>query len=243
MLGRRPLIVLDQHRHFRLNQPPDDWPDPLVLPTRPAVPDAAALVARVRATGKSEDSEAFEIAVCDAFAALGFIATHIGGRGAPDGTLDAPLGPLAYRAMLECKTWSGAHRPPHDIAEAAKYRDDFKADFCLIVAPMISEYETEIVSELATHKVSAWTIDDVALLLDAAVDPYELRSAFARKGVLTLLKACPPCQGYSSLNRSGTDDVRNDLVREVMRFVNAFELRRKIDLSTGKQPCYLDRKR
>jgi hypothetical protein len=29
--------------------------------------------------------------VCDAFAALAFVATHIGGRGAPDGTLDAPL--------------------------------------------------------------------------------------------------------------------------------------------------------
>jgi hypothetical protein len=106
MLGRRPLIVLDQHRHFRLNQPPDDWPDPTVLPARPPVSNAAELVARLRSTGKSEDSEAFEVAVCDAFAALGFVATHIGGRGAPDGTLDAPLGPLAYRAMLECKTWS-----------------------------------------------------------------------------------------------------------------------------------------
>jgi hypothetical protein len=178
-LGRRPLIVLDQHRHFRLNQPPDDWPDPLVLPTRPPVSSATELVARLRATGKSDDSEAFEIAVCDAFAALGFVATHIGGRGAPDGTLDAPLGPLAYRAMLECKTWSGAHRPPHEIAEAAKYRDQYHATYSLIVAPMISEYETEIVSELATHAVSAWTVDDIAQLLDAAVDPHELRPALA----------------------------------------------------------------
>lgn len=178
-LGRRPLIVLDQHRHFRLNQPPDDWPNPLVLPTRPPVSKAAELVARLRATGTSEDSAAFETAVCDAFAALGFVATHIGGRGAPDGTLDAPLGPLAYRAMLECKTWSGTHRPPHDIAEAAKYRDQYHATYSLIVAPMISEYETEIVSELATHAVSAWTVDDIAQLLDAAVDPYELRPALA----------------------------------------------------------------
>jgi hypothetical protein len=73
----------------------------------------------------------------------------------------------------------GAHRPPHEIAEAAKYRDQYRATYSLIVAPMISEYETEIVSELATHAVSAWTVDDIAQLLDAAVDPYELRPALA----------------------------------------------------------------
>lgn len=48
------------------------------------------------------------------------------------------------------------------------------------------------------------------------------RELGVRKGRLTLLKACPPCQGYSSLNRSGADDPRNDLVCEVLRFVDAF---------------------
>jgi len=44
-------------------------------------------------------------------------------------------------------------------------------------------------------------------------------------GQLTLLKACPPCQGFSSLaeGRGGsTDDPRNDLVLDVTRFVRAF---------------------
>ena len=49
---------------------------------------------------------AFEAAVCVLFETLRFVTTHIGGNAAPDGYLDAPLGPLAYRAMVECKTGS-----------------------------------------------------------------------------------------------------------------------------------------
>lgn len=43
-------------------------------------------------------------------------------------------------------------------------------------------------------------------------------------GELTLLKACPPCQGFSSLaeGRSSVDDARNDLVGHTVRFVRAF---------------------
>lgn len=45
------------------------------------------------------------------------------------------------------------------------------------------------------------------------------------KGDLTLLKSCPPCQGFSSLGRTddAEDDPRNDLVRQTWRFVRAFE--------------------
>ena len=43
-------------------------------------------------------------------------------------------------------------------------------------------------------------------------------------GQLTLLKACPPCQGFSSLaeGRITPDDARNDLVGHTIRFVRAF---------------------
>jgi restriction endonuclease len=176
MLTRRPVIVMDERRRFRLDQPPDEWPEPSVLPTRGPVPNAAALIAGLRATSDGHDPAAFEIAVCDVFAALGFIVTHLGGHQAPDGTLDAPLGPLAYRAMLECKTWHGAHIPRFDVAEAAKYRESFRAEFALLVAPALAEYDTEFNTELAMHKVSAWTVDDLAQLLEAAVDSYELRT-------------------------------------------------------------------
>lgn len=45
-----------------------------------------------------------------------------------------------------------------------------------------------------------------------------------RQGELTLLKACPPCQGFSSLalGRGESDAARNDLVLTVSRFVRAF---------------------
>lgn len=45
-----------------------------------------------------------------------------------------------------------------------------------------------------------------------------------RPGELALLKACPPCQGFSSLadGRISRDDPRNQLVHHTVRFVRAF---------------------
>lgn len=55
------------------------------------------------------------------------------------------------------------------------------------------------------------------------VDPDDLvRTLGLERGQLTVLKACPPCQGYSSRGRSDAEDERNDLVSEVWRFVRAF---------------------
>lgn len=58
------------------------------------------------------------------------------------------------------------------------------------------------------------------------VDPVELRTALGlARGELTLLKACPPCQGYSSIGKGDAGDPRNDLVAEVWRFARAFRPR------------------
>ncbi|MCU1291389.1 MAG: hypothetical protein JWP08_239 [Bryobacterales bacterium] len=46
-----------------------------------------------------------------------------------------------------------------------------------------------------------------------------------RRLALDLLKACPPCQGYSSLNRETADDPRNDLVSLVWPFIEEFRPR------------------
>lgn len=43
-----------------------------------------------------------------------------------------------------------------------------------------------------------------------------------RTGDLDLLKACPPCQGFSTLARGQVDEDRNDLVLDVSRFVEAW---------------------
>ena len=60
-----------------------------------------AISTRLRSTVTGADPTAFEKAVCDAFALFGFVAQYLGGLYAPDGILDAPL---AYRAVLECKS-------------------------------------------------------------------------------------------------------------------------------------------
>ncbi|QCB24607.1 DNA cytosine methyltransferase [Streptomyces sp. SS52] len=45
------------------------------------------------------------------------------------------------------------------------------------------------------------------------------------QGDLDLLKACPPCQGFSTLAKGSVDERRNDLVLDTFRFVEALRPR------------------
>lgn len=55
------------------------------------------------------------------------------------------------------------------------------------------------------------------------IDEFELREELGlHLRELTLLKACPPCQGFSSLGARQRDDERNDLTLEIWRFIAAF---------------------
>jgi hypothetical protein len=170
--GHEPLIVQDPDRRFRLNHAPDDNPDP-----KPAavwkVPKA--IINRLRATSTGKDSEAFELAVCDAFALLGFKTTHVGGNRNPDAYADAVLGPLGYRFMIECKTASASkvmQRP--DIFEAAKYREQFGAQYAILIAPAFGD-DKVIADECHTHGVSAWSVNDLSRLLEIGASALELR--------------------------------------------------------------------
>ncbi len=154
----------------------DDWP---ALPEKPAAPpdvQTQGLIDRLTKTATGSDPAAFEIAVCDALAHMGFATVHLGGDSAPDGYADAQLGALGYRAMLECKT-AKSIVPDPDIFEAAKYRDAFHAQSCAIVGPAFSE-ELKLTSELHTHGVSAWTLADLQTALTIAANAYELRALF-----------------------------------------------------------------
>jgi hypothetical protein len=176
---RKPAIVQDRDRRFRANHPPDPWPAPAAS-AAVDVPTAASLAAleRVRTTATGLDPAEFETAVCALFETLGFAATHVGGYDAPDGYLDAPLGPLAYRVMLECKTGSAnAIVTEPNVVEAAKYRAAYGASFCALVGPAFGA-ETAFASELHTHGVSAWTLDDLAAVVQAGFDPAKLRALF-----------------------------------------------------------------
>jgi DNA (cytosine-5)-methyltransferase 1 len=59
-----------------------------------------------------------------------------------------------------------------------------------------------------------------------SVNPAKLRNQLRLgQGRLTLLKACPPCQGYSSIGKGDPRDPRNDLIGEVWRFTREFSPR------------------
>ncbi|MFE0679768.1 DNA cytosine methyltransferase [Streptomyces sp. NPDC058961] len=54
-----------------------------------------------------------------------------------------------------------------------------------------------------------------------AVEPQELLAGSGiLPGHLDLLKACPPCQGFSTLAKGMVDEQRNDLVLDTFRFVD-----------------------
>lgn len=172
--GREPEIIQDADRRFRINRPADDWPEPLAA--RPW-PDHTKLIARLHDTSKGDDPSAFELTVCDAFAALGFAPTHIGGNDAPDGYVDAILGPLGYRSMIECKTSKRDMQRP-DIYEAAKYREQYHAQYAAIVGPAFGDTRA-IIEECRNHGVCAWSVGDLEMLLRDGGDPWEMRVLFA----------------------------------------------------------------
>jgi hypothetical protein len=183
--GRKPDIVEDAERRFRLNRTVDDWPDidttglpPLAIPAA-VPPTAAAAVAALQSAAAGSDPLAFELAVRDLIALLGFAAKHVGGNDAPDNIADALLGPLAYRATVECKLGRDDTISQSDaVAETAKFRDPYRADYCMLVAPSF-DAEVTFVSELQTHGVSAWTVDDLIRAATLRFDCSQLRPLFA----------------------------------------------------------------
>jgi hypothetical protein len=180
MRGRRPDIVQDTTaKAFRVNHPVDDWPE-VVLAPRPRYLTAEAfseITTRLHEAATGDDPLIFEKTVCDAFSLMGFVTKHIGGKDAPDGTLDAPLGPLGYRAILECKTAHSGVAENVPPSEPAKFREPYGATAAVIVAPDI-KHEAMFAGELNTHDVAFWTVDDLVEALRNDVDPYECRQLF-----------------------------------------------------------------
>jgi len=150
--------------------------------TRPAAVSADAIAAiahRLHSTSTSTLPESFEKAVCDAFGALGFVATHHGGIGAPDGIIEAPLGPLAFprdRRMQDGAAGGTVNAPR--LEEPAKFRDAYKARFAVFAGPALS-VDSVFESEMQTHAVSVWTVDDIVNALRLNVGPLECRNLFA----------------------------------------------------------------
>jgi DNA primase len=180
--GHKPAFVqIEGKSTFRINHEPDAWPD-VPLPPRPAwltqkQVDAAIDDLEQSATGG--DPQAFEVAVTGAFAALGFVAQHIGGNGEPDVVLTAPLGCVAYHAIVECKTASPGGIVANPRAdEPARFRDARKAQHALVIGPAFGR-DAALDDELHAHGVSLWTTRDLVACLRAQFGPAAMRPLFA----------------------------------------------------------------
>lgn len=207
--GRKPVILETPQRTFRLNEPPDDWPALPITPLPPLTKAQQEIVDRLRATSQNDtDGSAFELAVCDAFNALHFAATHMGGWDAPDGYIDAQLGTLGYRVMLECKSGHALHS---DAAfESAKYRETYHAQYCVIVGTNTVD-DQETLQEMHNHGVAAWSVDDFEILFRLGADALELRSFF--EGGVVAADAIMDLQW----NRSHGEGKRAHIVAEIVQ--------------------------
>jgi DNA primase len=171
--GRRAPFLQDEQRRFVINEPPDDWPDIEPQPRDEA--QMKAVCKRLEDTSTGDDPAAFEFAVCDAFAHLGFLTQHYGGHGAPDGVADAILGSLGYRVTIECKSSKHPVNEAQAPAEAAKFRDGYRAQFSVLVGPEFSS-ELELLSELKNHQVTAMSVADLQTLLEIDATAREVRT-------------------------------------------------------------------
>jgi hypothetical protein len=187
--GRRPELTEDVEDRFRINRAPDDWPDidTTGLPPLDANPqvsaEATAAVAGARKASAGSDPTEYELAICNLFDHMGFVSTHVGGTGTPDGYADALLGPLGYRVMIECKLAQGAVIAHSDApVEASKFRDAYHGDCCILVAPAF-EPGLAFVSELHAHGVSAWTTEEVISLIETGVNAADARALFTTPGM------------------------------------------------------------
>lgn len=87
------------------------------------------------------------------------------------------------------------------------------------VVSAIENDETAASTLSRNHPTVMVTTDDIT-----EVCPEDFRERLGlNRSELTLLTACPPCQGFSSLGSRNSNDERNGLIREVWRF--AAELR------------------
>ena len=178
-IGRRPRVVQDVDHRWRINHPADDWPVLQPAPRPPLEP----LLEDLRKFQQGP-SEAFEKAVVDVFSWLGFVATHLGGIGKPDGQLDAPLGPARYRVLVECKTANKPSEKP-DVWEASEHKTEYKADYCMMIYPELAG-TARGEQESKTHGVSLWSIDNLETAAKRALDLWTMRALF-EPGLSTII--------------------------------------------------------
>lgn len=89
-------------------------------------------------------------------------------------------------------------------------------------------YDVVAAVENDPSAAATWRANHPGRMFEAdirAVSLDELRAAIPPGRRLDLLKACPPCQGFSSLRGADPDPARNDLVLDTLRLIDALEPR------------------
>lgn len=120
---------------------------------------AASLIERLKATAHaSNDPSAFEDAVRDAFAFLGFAAERLGGSGQTDVLIDAHLGDDSYRVVIDAKTTAkeAVGDGQIDWTTIDDHKTKHRADHAAIVGPAFRQGR---VTERATDGRSVALID------------------------------------------------------------------------------------
>lgn len=126
-----------------------------------------------------------EIACVDGFTVLGFEATHLGQKGRPDGIAVAPLGVYkggsrGYSVTIDPKSTQeeGVTSGNIGMATISRHRDEFKADYAVVIAPdyQVSEGEdSKAVKEARREKVCLIRAKDFAdLVVGSAAKPVSL---------------------------------------------------------------------
>lgn len=118
-----------------------------------------------------------EIAIVGALRSLGFVSKHIGGSGTPDGEARYKVyGPANQTFTLEAKSSKDVPSLGHlDFAGLRQHYED-KTDEgavgCLLVSPNYpgreQGNESQVAKRAATQRVSCWTVEDLAKVVEAA---------------------------------------------------------------------------
>lgn len=89
------------------------------------------------------------------------------------------MGELGYRTLIECKLEAGPSISNSiAVVEAARYRQAYRTAYSALVADAFDS-EVNFVSELRTHGVAAWTVDDLIRAATLRLDCSQVLQLFA----------------------------------------------------------------
>ena len=189
----------------------------------------------------SSDSKALEIAVVGALRGLGFAASHVSGSKAPDGVAGYQVyGTDSKRIIIETKASSGTPSLGHiDIGGVHSHAVAVKAVGAILVSPSFPgehDPESEISLRAQQQKVSCWTVEQLARVVERA----ERRHINASDVEAIILSDFAPLQVSAAVNSLLTTPAfdRTNLYRAILDALELFEgkltdIQRNLSLIAG----------